>query len=129
MDEPKFKCVSLLIVELQCNRVPGEDCDLCQRAGVPCGRSFNAREARALKGRSVPDSTPRITKDHAHVVEREVPAATTTTTTTATTDKPYPKTTIESDSSCEGTAFDGQTSLEEVGIFDREHLGDNINRW
>src|SRR5271163_126862 len=113
---------SSLIVGLQCNRVPGEDCDLCQRAGVPCGRSLNAREARALMGRSVPDSTPRITKDHAYVVEREVPAAT-------TTDKPYPKSIVESDSSREGTAFDGRTRLEEVGIFDREHLGDNINRW
>src|SRR5271170_2694020 len=112
---------SPLIVELQCNRVPGEDCDLCQRAGVPCGRSLNAREARALMGRSVPDSTPRITKDNAHVVGREVPAT--------TTDKPYPKSIVESDSSHDRTAFDDQTSLEEVGIFDREHLGDNINRW
>lgn len=115
---------SSLIIELQCNRVPGEDCDLCQRAGVPCGRSLNAREARALMGRSVPDSTPRIMTDHAHVVGREVPAATTTAT-----DKPYPKRIVESDSSPEGTAFDGRTSLEEVGIFDREHLGDNIDRW
>jgi hypothetical protein len=123
---------SSLIVELQCNRVPGEDCDLCQRAGVPCGRSLNAREARALMGRSVPDSTPRITKDYVHVVGREVPATTTTTTTTATattTDKPCPKSIVESDPSREGTAFDGRNSLEEVGIFDREHLGDDISRW
>src|SRR5271155_4535157 len=119
---------SSLTIELQCNRVPGEDCDLCQRAGVPCGRSLNAREARALTGRSVPDSAPRITKDYAHVVGREVPATTTTTTTT-TTDKAYPKSVIESDSSREGTAFDGRNSLEEDGIFDREHLGDNISRW
>jgi hypothetical protein len=118
---------SSLIVELQCHRVPGEDCDLCQRAGVPCGRSLNAREARSLMGRSVPDSAPQTTKDHAHVVGREVPATTTTTTTT-TTDKPYPKSVVESDSSREGTAFDGRNSLEEVGIFDREHLGDNIGR-
>jgi hypothetical protein len=97
---------------------------------VPCGRSLNAKEARALMGRSVPDLTPRITKDHAHVVGREVLATMTTTTmTTTTTDKPYPKTVVESDSSREGTAFDGRNSLEEVGIFDREHLGDNIGRW
>jgi hypothetical protein len=74
-------------------------------------------------GRSVPDSTPRNTKDHAHVVGREVPAITTAT------DKPYPKAVLESDSAREGTAFDGRNSLEEVGIFDREHLGDNISRW
>src|ERR1700733_7004065 len=100
---------SSLIVEFQCNRVPGEDCDLCQRAGVPCGRSLNAREARALMGKLVPDLTP---KDHAHVVGREVPATTTTitTTTTTTTDNPYPKGVVESDSSREGTAFDGQNS-------------------
>ena len=122
---------SSLIVEFQCNRVPGEDCDLCQRAGVPCGRSLNAREARALMGKLVPDLTPRITKDHTHVVGREVPATTTTitTTTTTTTDNPYPKGVEESDSSREGTAFDGQNSLEEVGIFSRESLGDDINRW
>lgn len=117
---------SSLTIELQCSRVPGEDCNLCQRAGVPCGRSLNAREARALMGRSIPDSMPRITKDHAHVVGREVLA---TTTTTTTTDKPYPKAVIESDSSREGTAFNGRNSLEEVGIFDREHLGDNVSRW
>src|SRR5579859_7172469 len=102
---------SSLIIELQCNRVPGEDCNLCQRAGVPCGRSLNAREARALMGRSVLDSTPRITKDHAYVMRREVPAATTTTATTVT-DKPYPKSVAESDSSREETAFDGRNSLE-----------------
>jgi hypothetical protein len=118
---------SSLIVELQCNRASGEDCDLCQRAGVPCGRSLNAKEARALMSMSVPDSTLRITKDHAHVVGREVPATTTTTTTTS--DKPYPMNVVESDLSREGTAFDGRNSLEEVGVFDREHLGDNINRW
>jgi len=95
---------------------------LCQRAGVPCGRSLNAREARVLMGRSVPDSTPQTTKDHAHVVEREVAG-------TTTTDKPYPMSVVESDPSREGTAFDGRTSLEEAGIFDREHLGDDINRW
>jgi hypothetical protein len=120
---------SSLIVELQCNRVPGEDCDLCQKAGVPCGRSLNAREARALMGRPVPDMMPRITKDYAHVVGREVLATTITTTTTTTTDTPYPKGIVESDSSREGTAFDDQNSLEEVGTFSRENLGDNINRW
>jgi hypothetical protein len=78
-------------------------------------------------GKLVPDLTPRITKDHAHVVGREVPA--TTTTITTTTDNPYPKGVVESDSSREGTAFDGQNSLEEVGIFSRESLGDDINRW
>ena len=115
---------SSLIIELQCNRVPGEDCDLCQRAGVPCGRSLNAREARALMGRSVPDSTLQITKDHTHVVGREALAATTTTA-----DKAYPMRVAEFDSSREGTAFDDRNSLEEVGVFDREHLGDDIGRW
>jgi hypothetical protein len=82
-------------------------------------------------GKLVPDLTLRITKDHAHVVGREAPATTTTitTTTTTTTDNPYPKGVVESDSSREGTAFDGQNSLEEVGIFSRESLGDDINRW
>jgi hypothetical protein len=77
-------------------------------------------------GRSVSDSTPQITKNHAHVVGREVLA---TTTAATTTDKPYPKSVVESDSAREGTAFDGQNSLEEVGIFDREHLGDDISKW
>jgi hypothetical protein len=85
-------------------------------------------------GRSVPDSTPRITKEHAQVVGREVPAITSTASTptptpTPTTDKPYLKSVLEPDSSREGTAFDGRNSLEEVGVFDREHLGDNISRW
>ena len=109
-----------LIVELQCNRVPGEDCDRCRRAGVPCGRSLNAREARALMGRSVPDSTPQITEDHEHLAGREAPAT--------ATDKPYRKSTMESDSSREWTAFDGRNSLEEMGVFEREHLEDSISR-
>lgn len=70
--------------------------------------------------RPILDLNPGLQKDDTHIRGTEVPAA---------TNYPYQENVGESDSLREGTAFDEHSDPEEVGMFDREHLGDNISRW
>ena len=106
----------MLIVILQCDRVPGEDCSLCQKAGVDCGPSLSAKEARALMARLRPDSASLGAMKEAEERGKGLASGT------------YQKEIEVSVSSGARTAF-GQSSFKVMNMFDRIHLGEDLNRW
>jgi hypothetical protein len=87
---------------------------------VRCGRSLNFKEARALKAQSRSDSISGTAKEGTVAEGNGPPGA---------ANNPYQRSMVEPDPSGERTAFDRRKTLEEMDMFDRKHLGDDLNRW